>query len=544
MSLRYLLVAFLAIPLMAPASILPAQTTRPERTDFRETSSHADVVAFLDSLQHAGAGIRIGSMGRSPRGKSIPYVIASRPLVDGPGDAHRTGKPILYIQGNIHSGEVEGKEAAQMLLRDLTLGPLRSLLDSVVVILVPIYNADGNDDFGPGERNRAGQNGPPLVGKSTNGQGLNLNRDYVKLEAPETRASLALIDAWEPDVFIDLHTTDGSYHGYALTYAPGLNPNSPPANEYVRNHFLPLIRERMRRRHHQEVFDYGNFRNQEPDSLVQGWETYDARPRFGTNSMGMRGRLAILSEGYSNAPFRERIDATYNFLREILSLAAEERTTITALVASSARFAPDSVTVRSVLAPPTRQDVIAEVTQADSDGHGPFARRKRTGVYRTIRMPVWDRFAPARREALPSGYLLPPEFSGIAAMLVRQGIIVQRLRENWHGDAEAFSIDSLWAAPAVFEGHRTVMLNGRWSPRSAELHAGWFYIPTAQRQGVFAAYLLEPASEDGFVTWNLLDRAIAVGDEYPFLRVRAPLKADAELVTDIRAESSDEFTPR
>jgi murein tripeptide amidase MpaA len=532
MRLRFFLVALIA----ARGPSLAAQSTRPERTGFRETSSHADVIAFLDSLQHAGAGMRVGTLGRSPRGKPIPYVVASRPLVDGPGDAHRSGKPIVYIQGNIHSGEVEGKEAAQMLLRDLTVGPLRPLLDSVIVLLVPIYNADGNDDFGPGERNRPGQNGPPIVGKGTNGQGLNLNRDYVKLEAPETRASLRLIDAWEPDVFIDLHTTDGSYHGYALTYAPGLNPNSPPANEYVRNHFLPLIRERMRRRHHQEVFDYGNFRNQDPDSLGQGWETYDARPRFGTNSMGMRGRLAILSEGYSNAPFRERINATYNFLREILSLAAEERGTVATVVAASARFSPDSVTVRSVLAPPTRQDVIAEITQPDSDGAGPFARRRRTGVYRTIRMPVWDRFAPARREALPAGYLLPAEHGDIAGMLARQGIVVERLREAWHGDAEAFTVDSLWAAPAVFEGHRAISLAGRWAPRSAEAGPGWFYVPTAQRQGVFAAYLLEPATEDGFVTWNLLDRALSVGGEYPFLRVRAPLKLEMDLVTDSRRD--------
>ena len=310
------------------APSLRAQTTRPERTDSRETSTYADVLAFLDSLESLGAGVRVGTLGFSPQGRRIPYVIAARPMVDSPGDAHRTGKPILYVQGNIHAGEVEGKEAAQMLLRDLTLGSLLPLLDSVILLVVPIYNADGNEDFVPGERNRPGQNGPASVGRNTNGQGFNLNRDYVKLEAPETRGALALLAAWEPDFFIDLHTTNGSYHGYALTYAPGLNPNSPPANDYVREHFLPTVRERMRQRHREETFWYGNFRNQDPDSLVLGWETYDPRPRFGTNASGMRGRMAILSEGYSNAPFQQRIAATYDFLREILSLAAEERVRI------------------------------------------------------------------------------------------------------------------------------------------------------------------------------------------------------------------------
>ncbi len=519
-------------PLAALLCALPlaAQTTTPERTDFRETSSHADVLAFLDSLQRAGTGLRVGTLGWSPEGKRIPYVIAARPMVDGPGDAQRSGKPIIYLQGNIHSGEVEGKEAVQMLLRELTRGSLRALLDSVVLIAVPIYNGDGNDKFGPGERNRTGQNGPAIVGLSTNGQGLNLNRDYVKLEAPETRGSLALIDAWQPDFFIDLHTTDGSYHGYVLTYATGLNPNGGPANDYVRDHFLPTIRERMRRRHQQETFWYGNFRNQDPDSLVQGWETYDPRPRFGTNSMGMRGRLAILSEGYSNATFHERIDATYNFVREILGLAAEERARIKAVVAASAQFAPDSVTLRSVLGPPTIQEVIAEVTLPDSDGSGGFARRKRSGVFRRIRMPVFDRFVSARRAPLPAGYLLPPQHTEIIALLRKQGIVVQRLERPWRGGVELFRIDSLAVASAVFEGHRAVSLEGAWADRDTSVTAGWYYVPTAQRQGVFSAYLLEPETEDGFVTWNFLDRDVRRGGEYPFLKVRAPLNVEMELV--------------
>ena len=401
---------------------LHAQTTRPERTDFRETSSYADVMGFLDSLQRADAGVRIGILAVSAEGRRIPYVLASRPLVSDPAEARRSRKPVVYLQGNIHAGEVEGKEAAQMLLRDLTLGPLARLLDSLVLLVVPIYNADGNERWEPGETNRPGQNGPATVGRNLNGQELNLNRDYVKMEAPETRGGSALINAWDPDVFIDLHTTNGSYHGYALTYAPGLNPNPSPANDFVRGRLLPRVRQRMLQRYRQQVFWYGNFRNQDPDSLAQGWETYDARPRFGTNWMGLRGRLAVLSEGYSNASFRFRIGATYNFVREVLSLVAEEASAIQSVVAASGRSSPDSVVVRSVLGPPTVLPVIAEITQPAGGGSNGFAHRRRTGEYRTIRMPVYDRFAAARREALPAGYLLPQRFGELVALLRRQGI--------------------------------------------------------------------------------------------------------------------------
>src|SRR3954462_14460810 len=319
--------------LVAPK--LVAQTTRAERTDYRQTSSYADVLAFLDSLRLKTSDIRVGNLATSPEGRAVPYVIASRPLVVGPAEAQRSGKPVIYLQANIHAGEVEGKEAAQMLLRDLTVGPLRTLLDKVVLLVTPIYNTDGNERWAPGEQNRPGQNGPEPVGQNPNGQGLNLNRDYVKMEAPETRGSAGLILQWDPDLFMDLHTTNGSYHGYVLTYAPGLNPNSNPASDFVRDRVLPSLRQRMQQRYKQATFSYGNFRNQDPDSLIQGWETYDARPRFGTNWMGLRGRLAILSEGYSNADFRSRVSATYHFVHEVLELAAEQTAAIKAAIRDS-----------------------------------------------------------------------------------------------------------------------------------------------------------------------------------------------------------------
>jgi hypothetical protein len=409
-----------------------------------------------------------------------------------------------------------------MLLRDLTLGGLRPLLDRIVLLAVPIYNADGNERWNSGERNRPGQNGPEPVGQNPNGQGLNLNRDYVKMEAPETRGASALLLAWDPDLFIDLHTTNGSYHGYVLTYAPGLNPNSSPASEFVRDRFLPMVRERMLQRHRQRTFSYGNFRNQDPDSLVQGWETYDARPRFGTNWMGLRGRLAVLSEGYSNADFRTRVSATYNFVREVLTLAAEQEANIKAVVQASNRLRADSIAVRSVLGPPTSQDVIAEITQGLGQGAGGYARRQRTGVYRTIRMPVFDRFVPARREARPAGYLIPPRLKEVAELLRRQGILVDLLTQSWRSPVEAFAVDSLSVGP-LFEGHRTVEADGRWSNVSTDtvVSAGWYLIRTDQPLGTLAAYLLEPASEDGVVTWNLLDRELQARVAYPIVRVRA-----------------------
>lgn len=526
---RSLTVALL-VGLALPAAPLRAQQTRPERSTGAETSTHADVLAFLDSLSWRGAALRIGALGTSAEGRRIPWVLAARPLVDAPGDAQRSGKPIIYIQGNIHAGEVEGKEALQALLRDLTLGPLMPLLDSVILLVVPIYNVDGNERVAPGDRNRPGQNGPAVVGRRANGQNYDLNRDYVKLEAPESRASLALIDAWQPDIFIDLHTTNGSYHGYALTWSPGLNANRLPTNDFTQNQFLPLVRERTLKRHKVPTFPYGNFRNQEPDSLVLGWETYDPRPRFGSNIMGLTGRLSILSEAYSNDPLPRRIEATYHFVREILSLAAEQRVAIRQLVQRSAGYRPDSIVLRSQLAPPTQMDVIAELTELAGEGSGMYARRKRTGQFKTIRMPVFDRFVPVEQVARPAAYLLPPAYGTLVRLLRAQGITVEQLTAPWSGPVEGYRADSVQVAPFTFEGHRTLTLRGRWNAHAASLTAGWYYVTTDQRLGILAAVLLEPGSEDGYATWNLFDRELRAGGEAPVLRVRSSIVVPRELV--------------
>jgi zinc carboxypeptidase len=500
-----------------------AQATRAERTGYAETSTYADVIAFIDSLNARGAGIRTWNFGKSPEGRPLPVVLASRPMVSSAEDAHRSGKPIVYIQANIHAGEVEGKEAAQMLLRDLTLGPLRPLLDSVIVLVVPIYNADGNEAFAAGDVNRPGQNGPAVVGRRANGQGLDLNRDYVKMEAPETRGSADLLDRWQPHLLLDLHTTNGSYHGYNLTYSPGLNANHGAANSYVQDVFLPAVRDRMQRRHKERIFPYGNFRNQAPDSLKLGWETYDGRARYGTNWYALRGRLAILSEAYSNDPLSTRVKTTYDFVREVLSLLVERRATMLAL--ADRGLHADSVSVRQRFADSTMQNVIAELTTASAGGSGGFAHRTRTGKFKTIRMPVWDRFTSARSEAVPAAYLIPERLQTVIELLRRQGIVVTALEKGWDSPSESFHIDSVTHGRRRFEGHMMLGAEGHWAAGADSATGHWFMVTTTQPLGMLAAYILEPASEDGAVAWNFLDADVMAGSTYPIVRIRRPLAA-------------------
>jgi murein tripeptide amidase MpaA len=171
--------------LHAQRGTLPRPATRAERTNYAETSHHADVIAFLDSLVAMRAPLVVTELGRSTEGRVLPLVIASKPQVRTPAEARALGRPIVYVQANIHAGEVEGKEAVQALLRELSVATGPTVLDSMVLLVVPIYNADGNERFGDQARNRGAQNGPALIGLRPNAQELDLNRDYIKVEAPK-----------------------------------------------------------------------------------------------------------------------------------------------------------------------------------------------------------------------------------------------------------------------------------------------------------------------------------------------------------------------
>ena len=516
-------------------AVLPR--TRAERSGFTETSRYADVVAFLDSLKLAGAPVVFGSIGKTSEGRDIPYVLASRPLVHSAEEARATGKPIVYVQGNIHAGEVEGKEALQALVRDLAFARESNVLDSVILIAVPIYNADGNERVGPQEKQRSEQNGPELVGQRANAQGLDLNRDYVKAEAPETRASLAMFNAWDPDVFVDLHTTDGSFHGYALTYAPSLHP-SAQLGDYTRE-LLSEVRSRMRARHHYETFDYGNFadaRGEEvsTDTVHSGWFTYDHRPRFGTNYYGLRNRIGILSEAFSHDPFERRVKSTYAFVGEVLSLVAERGAEIRRREAADPALSDfqwgvrdrqrPMLALRSAL-PKSGQsqlvsfEVLASTGDSTRTQAGVPRGIRRTGELRARTMPVLDRFAATREEMIPTGYLVRRSDTTTTAALRRHGIVAEPMTSDFQLDAiELFTVDSVIRQPRVFQGHHEARLAGSWTRREGSLNStDWYRVSTRQNLGRLVMVLLDPGSDDGFATWDILDRPISVGP-YPVAR--------------------------
>ncbi len=516
--------------------------TRAERTNFTQTSHYADVIAFIDSLQKLeSTQITVGDIGKTSEGREIPYVIASRPLVHTPAEAQRSNRPIVYIQADIHGGEVAGKEAMLAMLRELTDDKTPNVLDSLVLIVVPIYNADGNDKFGPEAQNRPEQDGPAMVGQRANGQGLDLNRDYVKADAPETRASLRMFDAWDPTVFVDLHTTDGTYTGYALTYAGSLSPTAMFTGPFTLDTLLPAVRRNLLARERIQTFDYGNVET--PPGMPRGWYTFDARPRFGTNYYGLRGRIGILAEAYSHDSFRTRIASTYAFVGELLSLLAankdeimsvvheaDRRTIVGATTPSQAPY----VSLRSAYTQhPDYENILLEQLGRLPDSTEKLPGLKpgyrRIGKFYNERMPVYDRFTSTLQRRLPVAYAFGPEEKALVDHLELHGVFVEQLVDSLNVAAERFTIDSVVRDPKEYQGHHTERLTGLWSTFAVTLPAGTYIVREAQPLGILAMYLLEPESADGFTTWNMMDDWIGPGKRYPVLRIVEPFSVNAPL---------------
>ena len=272
----------------------------------------------------------------------------SEPKVTTPAAARKLGRPLVFVQANIHAGEVEGKEAVIALARRLTAGDLRPLAKQLVILIAPNYNADGNEKVSV--QNRTAQYGPVAgVGTRENSKGLDLNRDYMKLDSLEARALVGLINKWDPHVLVDLHTTNGSYHANHLTYSPILNPNADARLiEFTRERMLAPIREAMLKKHNWRTYYYGNFAPEDgggressrvdpanPGNVT--WRTFDHRPRFGNNYAGLRNRIAILSEAYSYLDFKGRIDVTEDFVDEIWKSVAANAKQIMTLTAQADR---------------------------------------------------------------------------------------------------------------------------------------------------------------------------------------------------------------
>jgi hypothetical protein len=503
--------------------------TRAERTNYQETSHYEDVLAFVRALQAKGAPVSLQFLGKSTEGRDMPLVIAARPPVSTPAEARRTGRPIIFIQANIHAGEVEGKEASLAILRRACQEGPGGLLDKAILLVCPIYNIDGNEKFGPVERNRPQQGGPPLVGVRANGQGLDLNRDAIKAESPEMRGLLDHVyTTWDPDVMMDLHTTDGTRHGYDLTYAGPLNPNTESGIQtFTRDKLIPAVRKQIKQQYGMEMFDYGNV---ERRGDLQAYYSYGQEGRYCTHYAGLRNRIGILSEAATYIPFKDRVVATDRFVTGVLDYLLRNSKLVIELTRGADRKVTEwglhpekapALGVRFEFDSRGSEHVILERPRAE--GAPPRVGRPTDLV--KVKMPIFDRFKVSRTARFPASYLIPADQEKAIELLRRHGVVVERLTEGWRGSVEAFTIKEVVLPANAFQGHRLIRLEGQFALATVSAPKGWYLVRTAQPLGILAFHMLEPESLDGVMSWGFMGESFPAGSVFPIRKAMTQVAA-------------------
>jgi hypothetical protein len=505
------------------ASTITSILTVPEKSGFKETSRYSDVVAFLEALDKASPAVHLTTFGTTSEQRTLPLAVIGAPAAT-PDAVTQTGKLRVYIQANIHGGEVEGKESAQMLLRDLAGGKHDDWLKSMVFLIAPIYNADGNERFAL--NNRGPQYGPiGGQGQRPNAQGLDLNRDHMKLDSPEARAFVKLMNDYDPHVVMDLHTTNGTRHAYHLTYSPPLHPGTDAAIvELMRKSWFPRVTAEVRRKYGWEYSYYGNLsgggRRGAGPSSERRWETFDYRPRFNNNYIGLRNRIAVLSEAYAYASFEDRILATSRFVDENLAFMHANATRIVKLVAAAdkAPLVGMELPLRAELAHTGTVEVLMGEVAEEKHPVDNHVMHVRKDVKTPQLMADYTTFKGVEPERVPASYYVPASLGDAIDRLAAHGVVMATVKTAQKFAVEEFRIDSSVTAPKPFQNHNERTVTGAWVKTERLIPAGTLRIDVAQARGRLAFYLIEPRADDGLVNWNLLDEALEGARTYPILR--------------------------
>jgi hypothetical protein len=534
------------MPLLLSGTMLLAgwpQTT-PERTHLRRTSTVAEVRAFMEGLRKQNPAL-------------VPYHPKGAPLTT------ETGKPLLawrlkgtareplrvYVNANIHAGEVEGKEAIQQVIRELLQGKHPDLRRNLDLVVMPAYNADGTDALDPAIRPWQPNPVESGVGRRENALGLDLNRDFMRAAAPNTRWLLAMLADFDPAAVLDLHTTDGSTHGFHLTHGPACTLGADDQLLAFNRQMLVEVREQLKGEG-MPTYDYGNFvpYRPTPEKPPTAWETYDAHPRLLTNYPALRNRLAVLSESYVYRSWPDRMSDTRRFVLACLGWMANHRGEIRTQLQDAQQRWVKAWTKGPVVLPLSAK--LKEVEQAAFDWVDPIrddkgrvvGEKKRTHLV----LPSFVGFEGQDFTTLPAGYLVDPAYApAVLPLLQAHGLKVLK------GQARPDSLPVLYfhesgrkVSASAYQGVFTLELQGAWSPEPAlkKLQMPWapqdldqaLYIPLDQPLGRLAFYLLDPRSTDSLVFWGLFHSALIRGEgmwgEPPRFPILAVGRGDAEVL--------------
>jgi murein tripeptide amidase MpaA len=505
------------------AWVTPAESSR-----FAHTPRYEETVAWLRRLAAAAPELALVSLGKSPEGRDLWMVVVSRERASTPEALRASGRPTLLVQAGIHAGEIDGKDAGLMLLRDMTVaGTKRDLLDAANLLFVPIFNVDGHERFSA--FTRVNQRGPFEAGWRSTARNLNLNRDYAKLDAPETRALVRALRAFDPDLYIDVHVTDGADYQYDVTFAHhGAQAWSPAIGGWLDRVFTPAVTADLRAMGHV------------PGPLVWPLDEQDlgkgllaalGPPRFSTSYADARHLPGVLVENHSLKPYRQRVLGAYVFMESAMRLLGREGKALRQAIADdrARRGSPVVLDWKRREGPPDTIELLAVQWKSEIGPSGGSWPRW-TGRPFALRVPLLGGDAPAATVARPKAYWIPPAWPEVIERLEAHGVSVERIQETREVDLEMYRLLEPKLEPEPFEGHVRVSARAVPEFRRERWPAGSARVSTDQPLGDLAVMLLEPAAPDSFFQWGFFLEALQP-TEYVEAYILEPM-AEAMLAED------------
>jgi hypothetical protein len=504
--MRILLLVFL---LMTP-SIRADLRTHAEKSGWKETGRHAEMVSLCRAFARAyPKSIRCEEVGVSPEGREILALVASSDGTLSPARAKAKRKIVVYAQGGIHAGEIEGKDAGFHLLRRVFQERSAKLPPEVVFVFVPIFNVDGHERFGP--NHRPNQVGPAEMGWRVTAHNLNLNRDYLKASAPEMRALTSWTNRWDPAIYLDLHTTDGA------DFQPNISVEIEPlqgSSEALR----PLgkilsgeVMTRLRASGHLPLDFYPTFRTD--DDPTSGFAHAPGPPRFSNAYWPQRNRFGVLVETHSWKDYANRLKSTEDTLVAFIALAAERARDIRDALAAADRdslgLAGKQVTLSWDVTERSRTIEFAGYAyeKGKSEISGKEWIRYEPSKPQVWKVPYFDELKPTLVVTAPrAGYLVPAAYArAVAAKLDVHGIEHSFVKKPWKGETEVFRAESFELSKKSFEGLQALTQKGKWSKETRELAAGSLFVPIRQRLSRLVLHQFEPEAPDSLASWGFFN---------------------------------------
>ncbi|MCI0415636.1 M14 family metallopeptidase, partial [bacterium] len=495
--------------------------TRAEKTQFQETSRYDETVEFCKRLEKESPWIKFSSFGKSPQGRDLPLLVVSKNQRFTADQARRSNDVVLLVINGIHAGEIAGKEASLMLARDVAVTKKHSaLLDHVTLLVVPIYNVDGHECFGP--YNRINQNGPKEMGWRTTSQNLNLNRDWMKLDQPETIAMLKLFTLWLPEMTIDNHVTNGADYQYDMYYYTDSAEVMPPALvKYLKGKFEPDLQSALTATGHTASL-YVDLKD--PLDPSAGMETGGTAPRFSNGYVTLQNRSALLSESHMLKTFQNRIRAHYDvmvatlqslnrdfeILREAVQKADEEAKS------HGAKYDPEKKVILSMKLNKEKSEPLLFKGVEYRIDESPISGGKRIQYGKTpkdFEVPWYHTLETDVAVAPPLGYIIPPQWTFVLDRLSAHGIVHETLKEQLTNRFETYRFTDVSWKEAPFEGHHEVLFKTIPVVEERSLPAGSIVVWLNQRTSKVILHLLEPDGPDSLLRWGFFN-AIFEQKEY------------------------------